>query len=89
MNYLEAVQETGTDDADKVVADARGQEDQRRLPAQRRDPQGGPPRHPRRLPRRGQVGKDEVTEEWDYQKIVKTIPAAEAFKPVDGSCTMS
>ena len=31
----------------------------------------------------------EVGEDWDYQKVVKTIPAAEAFKPVDGSCTMS
>ena len=33
--------------------------------------------------------KDEVKEEWDLQKVVKTIPAAEAFKPVDGTCTMS
>ena len=87
MNYLEAVQATGTDDADKVVADLEGKkindvflrngeirtEDHRVI-------------HDAYL---NEVkSKDEVTEEWDYQKVVKTIPAAEAFKPVDGSCTM-
>lgn len=34
--------------------EAGGQEDQRHLPAQRRDPGQGPPRHPRRVPGRGQ-----------------------------------
>ena len=40
--YLEAVQAAGTDDADTIVEVARGQEDQRLLPAQRRDPRRGP-----------------------------------------------
>ena len=26
----------------------------------------------------------EVSEEWDYEEIVTTIPAEEAFQPVDG-----
>ena len=87
MNYLEAVQATGTDDADKVVGDLEGKkiddvflrngeirkEDHRVI-------------HDVYL---NEVkSKDEVTEEWDLQKVIKTIPAAEAFKPVDGSCTM-
>jgi len=34
--------------------------------------------------------KSEVTEDWDYEKIVKTIPAAEAFRPAASSgCVMS
>ncbi len=34
--------------------------------------------------------KAEVTEDWDYEKIVKTIPAAKAFKPVaESTCSMS
>ena len=36
---------------------ARGQEGQRRLPAQRQDPRRGPPRHPRRVPGRGEAGE--------------------------------
>ena len=31
----------------------------------------------------------EVKEDWDYEKIVTTIPAAEAFQPVEEStCSM-
>lgn len=86
--YLEAVQEVGGDDSDKVVAALEGKkiddvflrngeirkEDHRVI-------------HDVYL---NEVkAASEVTEEWDYQKVVKTIPAAEAFKPVDGSCSMS
>ena len=81
MQYLEAVQAAGTDDADKIVAELEGKkindvflrngeiraEDHRVI-------------HDAYL---AEVkSKDEVTEEWDYEKIIKTIPAAEAFKPV-------
>ena len=86
MNYLEAVQEAGTDDADASSA-ARGQEDQRRLPAQRRGPQGRPRRDPRRLPRQGQdLGP---ARSWDYEDIEKTIPAAEAYGEANPACSMS
>ena len=82
MNYLEAVQATGTDDADTVVANLEGKKindvflrngeiraaDHRVI-------------HDAYL---AEVkSKDEVKEDWDYEKIIKTIPAAEAFKPVD------
>jgi branched-chain amino acid transport system substrate-binding protein len=33
--------------------------------------------------------KDQVKEEWDYEEVVKTIPAAEAFNPtVSPDCKM-
>ena len=55
--YLEAVQAAGTDDVRRRRQAARGQEVQRRVPAQRRDPRRGPPRHPRRLPGQGQAAR--------------------------------
>ena len=88
LNYLEAVQGAGTDASDDVVVKARGQEDRRRLPAQRRDPQGGPPGRPRRLPGQGQGQGQEVKEEWDFEEVVSTIPAEEAFNPVSPDCKM-
>ena len=30
----------------------------------------------------------EVKEPWDYEKILSTIPAAEAFQPVSPDCKM-
>ncbi len=30
----------------------------------------------------------EVKEPWDYEKIVKTIPAAEAFQQPDAACNL-
>jgi branched-chain amino acid transport system substrate-binding protein len=34
--------------------------------------------------------KSEVTTDWDYEKILRTIPASEAFRPVGSSgCTLS
>jgi len=33
--------------------------------------------------------KDQVTEDWDYEQVIKTIPAAEAFNPtVSPDCKM-
>jgi branched-chain amino acid transport system substrate-binding protein len=87
--YLEAVQATGTDDADAVVDDLEGKkiddfflrngeiraEDHRVI-------------HDVYLAKVKQT--DEVQEEWDYEEIVKTIPGEEAFTPVEESgCSMS
>ncbi|MCG5216802.1 ABC transporter substrate-binding protein [Streptosporangium soli] len=81
MQYLQAVQRAGTDDSDAVVKTLENHafedvfakngkvraEDHRMI-------------HDVYL---AQVkAKSEVTEEWDYEKIIKTIPAAEAFKPL-------
>ena len=88
MNYLEAVQETGTDDADKIVADLEGKKINdvflRNGEIRKADHRVIHDVYLNEV-----KSKAEVKEEWDLQKVIKTIPAAEAFKPVDGSCTMS
>jgi branched-chain amino acid transport system substrate-binding protein len=81
LQYLEAVQRTGTDNSDAVVKALENfafedifarngkvrAEDHRMI-------------HDVYL---AQVkSKAEVTEPWDYEKIIKTIPAAEAFRPL-------
>ncbi|MFC7492165.1 MULTISPECIES: ABC transporter substrate-binding protein [unclassified Knoellia] len=87
-NYLEAVQEAGSDTGDDVVAKLEGKkindfflrngevraEDHRVI-------------HDAYLAEVKPAA--EVKEEWDYEKIVATIPAAEAFKPVaESGCSM-
>jgi len=88
MQYLEAVQRAGTDAADTVVGKLEGYafddvfarnatiraEDHRVL-------------HDVYL---AQVKpKSEVKTDWDYEKILRTIPAAEAFRPASaGGCTL-
>lgn len=82
LQYLEAVQAVGTDDADAVVGDLEGKEindvflrngtiraeDHRVI-------------HDMYL---AEVKtEDEVEEEWDYVTITDTIPAEEAFRSVD------
>ena len=86
--YLEAVQEAGTDDADAIVEELEGKkvedvflrngeiraEDHRVI-------------HDVYLAKVKEPG--DVEEEWDYEEIVTTIPAAEAFRPVEESgCSM-
>jgi branched-chain amino acid transport system substrate-binding protein len=88
LQYLEAIQRSGTDDADKVVAELEGKKlndvflrngevraaDHRVL-------------HDAYLVK--VKSKDEVKEEWDYEEVVSTIPAAKAFNPtVSPDCTM-
>lgn len=86
--YLEAVQAAGTDDADAVVEELEGKkvedvflrngeiraEDHRVI-------------HDVYLAKVKEAA--DVSEEWDYEDIVTTIPAAEAFQPVeDSGCSM-
>jgi branched-chain amino acid transport system substrate-binding protein len=89
MQYLEAIQRSGTDASDDIVKGLEGYqfddffarnatvraEDHRVL-------------HDVYL---AEVKpKSEVTQDWDYEKILKTIPAAEAFRPAGTSgCTLS
>lgn len=87
LQYLEAVQRAGTDDADAVVKELEGHtfndvfadnaeiraEDHLLL-------------HDVEL---AQVKPaSEVKEPWDYEKVLKTIPAEQAFQPADGSCKL-
>jgi branched-chain amino acid transport system substrate-binding protein len=88
LQYLEAVQAAGTDDADEVVKELEGKkvedvflrngeiraEDHRVI-------------HDVYLAKVKAPG--DVTEDWDYEEIVTTIPAEEAFQPVeDSGCSM-
>ena len=87
LNYLEAVQEAGTDASDDVVAKLEGKkiddvflrngeirkEDHRVL-------------HDAYLVK--VKAKDQVKEEWDYEEVVSTIPAQEAFNSVSPDCKM-
>ena len=82
--YLEAIQATGTDDADTVIEDLNGKEvedvflrngkiraeDHRVI----HDVYLAEVKSP-----------EEVTEDWDYQNILNTIPAEQAFRPVEES----
>jgi branched-chain amino acid transport system substrate-binding protein len=86
--YLTAVQEAGTDNADDIVSNLEGKkiddfflrngevraEDHRVI-------------HDAYLAK--VKSEDEVQEEWDYEEIVTTIPAEEAFRPAEESgCSM-
>jgi branched-chain amino acid transport system substrate-binding protein len=87
MQYLEAVQAAGTDDADSVVKGLEGKsiedvflrngkiraEDHRVI-------------HDAYLAQVKTAA--EVTEPWDYVKVLKTIPAAEAFQSPSAECKM-
>ena len=86
--YLEAIQAVGTDDADAVVGNLEGKEindvflkngkvraeDHRVI-------------HDVYLAK--VKGKADVSEDWDYEEIVSTIPAEDAFMPLEeSSCKM-
>jgi branched-chain amino acid transport system substrate-binding protein len=86
--YLEAVQRAGTDASDDVVKELEGYEFEdffaRNAKIRAEDHSVV---HDAYL---AQVKpKSEVKEDWDYEKILKTIPADEAFRPVSESgCTL-
>ncbi|SFQ38628.1 amino acid/amide ABC transporter substrate-binding protein, HAAT family [Actinomadura madurae] len=87
LQYLEAVQRGGTDKSDEVVKQLEGYkfDDLFARNATIRA-QDHLLLHDAYL---GQVKpKSEVKEEWDYEKIIKTIPAAEAFQQPDPSCKL-
>jgi branched-chain amino acid transport system substrate-binding protein len=87
MQYLEAVQRAGTDKSDDVVKQLEGYKFNDVFA------KNGTIRaqdhlllHDSYL---AQVKPgSEVKEPWDYEKILKTIPAAEAFQQPDGTCKM-
>jgi len=86
--YLEAVQRAGTDKTDDVIAELEGKKlDDVFL-------RNGEVRaEDHRVIHDAYLAKvktaDQVSEEWDYEEIVDTIPADEAFRPVEESdCSM-
>lgn len=86
LQYLEAVQRAGTDDADAVIAELEGKELNDvflRNGLVRSDHSVIHDSYTARV-------KDaaDVTEEWDYEEIIATIPAEDAFPAVNPACTM-
>ena len=86
MNYLEAVQSAGTDNADAVIKQLDGKKINDVFL------RNGQVRSDHRVVHDVYLAKvkskDQVTEPWDYEKIVQTIPAADAFEPVSAACKM-
>lgn len=78
LQYLEAVQRAGTDNADEVVKQLEGRQIEDMFV---RD--GTIRAQDHLLVHDAYLAQvkpsSEVAEEWDYEKVVKTIPAAEAF----------
>jgi branched-chain amino acid transport system substrate-binding protein len=88
LQYLEAVQEAGTDDADTIVEELEGKEiDDVFLRNGKIRAEDHRVIHDVYLAQVKQP--DQVEEEWDYEEILETIPAEEAFRPVEESgCSM-
>ncbi|HZB28868.1 MAG TPA: ABC transporter substrate-binding protein [Streptosporangiaceae bacterium] len=87
LQYLEAVQRGGTDNADAVVGQLEGRKVNDMFG------RGGTIRaqdhlliHDAYLAQVKSSG--EVKEPWDYEKIIKTIPAAEAFQQPSAACRL-
>jgi branched-chain amino acid transport system substrate-binding protein len=87
MAYLEAIKATGTDDADKVTAKLKSTPIDDPLFGKGYVRKDGRKMHDVHL---FEVKKPEESKgPWDYYKLVRTIPAEEAFRPMDkGSCPL-
>jgi branched-chain amino acid transport system substrate-binding protein len=86
MHYFKAVQAAGTDDADKVMAKMKELPVNDFFAKNGRIGPDGLHRHDMYL---AQVKSPEESKyPWDYYKIVKTIPADEAFEPLDPACPL-
>jgi branched-chain amino acid transport system substrate-binding protein len=88
LQYLEAIQRAGSDEADKVVAELDGK---KLNDVFLRDGEIRAKDH--RVIHDVYLAKvkapDQVSEDWDYEEITATIPAAEAFKPLsESTCSM-
>jgi branched-chain amino acid transport system substrate-binding protein len=88
MQYLEAVQRAGTDGADEVVGKLEGyQYDD--LFARNATIRAEDHRVIHDVYLAEVKPKSEVKTDWDYEKILRTIPAAEAFRPANaGGCSL-
>src|ERR1039457_3341044 len=86
MHYFEAIKAAGTDDADKVMAKMRELPVNDFFAKNGRIGPDGLHRHDMYLV---QVKSPEESKyPWDYSKILRTIPAAEAFPAPDPKCSL-
>jgi branched-chain amino acid transport system substrate-binding protein len=86
-NYLEAIKAAGTDDPDKVIAKLKSTQMDDSLFGKGYVRKDGRKMHDMHL---FEVKKPEESKgPWDYYKLVRTIPAEEAFRPMDkGGCPL-
>lgn len=84
MQYLEAVQRAGTDGSDDVVKTLEGYKFSDVF-ARNGEIRAGDHRMVHDAYLAKVKTKAEVKEPWDYEEILKTIPASEAFRSVDAS----
>jgi len=88
LNYLEAVQAAGSDDADTIVKSLEGKKINdfflRNGEVRAADHNVTHDVYLAKV-----KTKEQVKEDWDYEGITKTVPAAEAYPQPDGSCKLS
>jgi branched-chain amino acid transport system substrate-binding protein len=86
MQYLQAVQRAGTDDSDAVVKKLEGHAFDdvfaRNAKVRAEDHRVVHDVYLAEVKPKAQVGED-----WDYEKILRTIPASEAFRPATDSAS--
>jgi len=84
MHYFKAIKAAGTDDADKVMAKMKEMPVNDFFAKNGRIGADGLHRHDMYLAQVKSPAESKYP--WDYYKIVKTIPAAQAFQPPDPIC---
>jgi len=84
MHYFNAIKAAGTDDADKVMAKMKQMPVNDFFARNGRIGADGLHRHDMYLAQVKSPGESKYP--WDYYKIARTIPAAEAFQPPDPIC---
>ena len=87
FNYLEAIQASGTDDADAVVKELEGKKINDVF-LRNGEVRAADHNVTHDVYLAEVKGKAEVKEDWDYEEIVKTIPAADAYAPASDACSM-
>ncbi len=87
LNYLEAVQEAGTDNADAVVTKLEGKKINDVF-LRNGEVRAADHNVTHDVYLAEVKAPNEVTEEWDLEKIVKTIPAADAYGEANPACKL-
>jgi branched-chain amino acid transport system substrate-binding protein len=87
MNYLEAVQAAGTDNADDIVKQLEGKKINDVF-LKNGEVRAADHRVVHDMFLAKVKGKADVKEDWDYEEIVATVPGAEAFEPASTECKL-
>ena len=87
FNYLEAVQAAGTDKSDDIVKQLEGKKINDMF-LRNGEVRAADHNVIHDVYQVKVKSKDQVKEDWDYEEVVKTIPAADAYGPANTACTM-